>query len=154
MGIRSTKFNEKFSEKFSGKFSRKFNEMQRYASYLDCLFKIYLFFSIPGRELSFILLFGLIWCYSMTFVLLAPPSTYICALQRFGVSALNHWMVLLFPPVISSCSPSFSSIPCCCLRFSSVGQQYWWFGRLCITRSVTNSSNSLNSNRLVNSGSP
>lgn len=39
-----------------------------------------------GRELSFILLFGLICCFSMTFVLLAPPTTYICAIQRFGVS--------------------------------------------------------------------
>ncbi|RWS25535.1 metabotropic glutamate receptor-like protein [Leptotrombidium deliense] len=38
-----------------------------------------------GRELSFILLFGILFCYFMTFVLLAKPATIICAFQRFGV---------------------------------------------------------------------
>lgn len=39
-----------------------------------------------GRELSFILLGGIMFCYVLTFILLAKPSTIICALQRFGVS--------------------------------------------------------------------
>ena len=96
--------------------STKFNEIQRYSmniihaslpGEMGYLFKSYLFtffilsFSNLGRELSFILLFGLIWCYSMTFVLLAPPSTYICALQRFGVSDFTierPSILLLFSP--------------------------------------------------------
>lgn len=38
-----------------------------------------------GRELSYLLLSGILFCYLMTFVLLAKPSTIICAMQRFGV---------------------------------------------------------------------
>uniref|UniRef100_T1IT32 G-protein coupled receptors family 3 profile domain-containing protein n=1 Tax=Strigamia maritima TaxID=126957 RepID=T1IT32_STRMM len=39
-----------------------------------------------GRELSYMLLCGILCCYLITFVLLAKPSTFVCALQRFGVS--------------------------------------------------------------------
>ncbi|KAH0950802.1 hypothetical protein HN011_007155 [Eciton burchellii] len=39
-----------------------------------------------GRELSVILLAGVLICYLNTFVLLATPTTAICVLQRFGVS--------------------------------------------------------------------
>ena len=38
-----------------------------------------------GRELSFMLLSGFVVCYSMTYVLLMKPSTFSCAIQRFGV---------------------------------------------------------------------
>ncbi|BFZ08858.1 hypothetical protein BsWGS_11897 [Bradybaena similaris] len=38
-----------------------------------------------GRELSYMLLSGCIFCYFMTFILLAPPSTVLCGIQRFGV---------------------------------------------------------------------
>ncbi len=38
-----------------------------------------------GRELSYILLCGMIVCYAMTFVLLAKPSPVVCAFKRIGV---------------------------------------------------------------------
>ena len=38
-----------------------------------------------GRELSFILLGGILFCFLMTFILLAKPSILSCSLQRFGV---------------------------------------------------------------------
>ncbi|RLU21009.1 hypothetical protein DMN91_007625 [Ooceraea biroi] len=38
-----------------------------------------------GRELTIILLAGVLVCYLNTFVLLATPTTAICILQRFGV---------------------------------------------------------------------
>ncbi|VDN53509.1 unnamed protein product, partial [Dracunculus medinensis] len=38
-----------------------------------------------GRELSFILLIAMILCYLMTFVLLARPSTVVCAVKRTGI---------------------------------------------------------------------
>ena len=38
-----------------------------------------------GRELSFILLGGILFCFLITFVLLAKPSILSCAMQRFGV---------------------------------------------------------------------
>ena len=38
-----------------------------------------------GRELSYMLLSGCLWCYLITFVLIARPSTIVCAAQRFGV---------------------------------------------------------------------
>ena len=38
-----------------------------------------------GRELSYMLLAGCLFCYFMTFVLIAPPSAVMCAVQRFGV---------------------------------------------------------------------
>lgn len=38
-----------------------------------------------GRELSYMLLSGCIFCYLITFVLLAKPSGLICGVQRFGV---------------------------------------------------------------------
>lgn len=39
-----------------------------------------------GRELSFILLGGILFSFLMTFILLAKPSLFICCIQRFGVS--------------------------------------------------------------------
>ncbi|KAH1022930.1 hypothetical protein HUJ04_012241 [Dendroctonus ponderosae] len=38
-----------------------------------------------GRELSYMLLFGILLCYMNTFLLLAKPSLIICTTQRFGV---------------------------------------------------------------------
>ncbi|XP_074644178.1 metabotropic glutamate receptor 3-like isoform X2 [Tubulanus polymorphus] len=38
-----------------------------------------------GRELCFMLLSGCLICYTISFILLAKPSTAICAIQRFGV---------------------------------------------------------------------
>jgi metabotropic glutamate receptor 2/3 len=38
-----------------------------------------------GRELSYMLLSGCILCYTMTFLLLAPPNPFVCGMQRFGV---------------------------------------------------------------------
>ena len=38
-----------------------------------------------GRELSFILLGGILFSFLMTFILLAKPTLIICSLQRFGV---------------------------------------------------------------------
>ena len=47
-----------------------------------------------GRELSFILLAGILFNFLMTFALLAKPSIIICSLQRFGVSVKQS----NFPP--------------------------------------------------------
>lgn len=38
-----------------------------------------------GRELSYMLLFGIFLCYLNTFALLTKPSTAICITQRFGI---------------------------------------------------------------------
>ena len=38
-----------------------------------------------GREVSFLLLAGFLVCYSMTFFLLAKPTTWSCAIHRFGI---------------------------------------------------------------------
>ncbi|XP_069990587.1 metabotropic glutamate receptor 7 [Penaeus vannamei] len=38
-----------------------------------------------GRELCYVLLFGIALCYLMTFIILAPPSTPTCALLRVGL---------------------------------------------------------------------
>uniref|UniRef100_A0A8D9BA63 Metabotropic glutamate receptor n=1 Tax=Cacopsylla melanoneura TaxID=428564 RepID=A0A8D9BA63_9HEMI len=37
-----------------------------------------------GRELSYVLLFGILLCYLVTFVLVLKPSDVVCAIQRFG----------------------------------------------------------------------
>lgn len=38
-----------------------------------------------GRELCYVLLIGIALCYLMTFVVLSPPSTPMCASFRIGV---------------------------------------------------------------------
>ncbi|XP_066554197.1 metabotropic glutamate receptor 2-like isoform X1 [Amia ocellicauda] len=38
-----------------------------------------------GRELSYILLLGVLMCYSMTFIYIAKPSAVICTLRRLGL---------------------------------------------------------------------
>lgn len=38
-----------------------------------------------GRELSYMLLFGILVCYCNTFALLARPTTHSCVTQRFGI---------------------------------------------------------------------
>ncbi|XP_043211298.1 metabotropic glutamate receptor-like, partial [Amphibalanus amphitrite] len=38
-----------------------------------------------GRELSFVLLYGILLCYSMTFVLVLRPSDVVCGIQQFGI---------------------------------------------------------------------
>lgn len=38
-----------------------------------------------GRELSYMLLSGCLFCYLITFILLAKPTLITCAVQRFGV---------------------------------------------------------------------
>ncbi|KAI5093683.1 metabotropic glutamate receptor 2 precursor, partial [Silurus meridionalis] len=38
-----------------------------------------------GRELSYILLLGVLLCYAMTFIYIAKPSAVVCALRRLGL---------------------------------------------------------------------
>ncbi|CAI4233225.1 unnamed protein product [Auanema sp. JU1783] len=38
-----------------------------------------------GRELTYIILLSMLMCYGMTFVLVAKPSTIVCALKRTGI---------------------------------------------------------------------
>ncbi|XP_028680726.2 metabotropic glutamate receptor 3-like [Erpetoichthys calabaricus] len=38
-----------------------------------------------GRELCYILLLGVLMCYSMTFIFIAKPSTVVCTLRRLGL---------------------------------------------------------------------
>ncbi|KAG7472470.1 hypothetical protein MATL_G00109040 [Megalops atlanticus] len=38
-----------------------------------------------GRELSYILLLGVLMCYSMTFIYIAKPSAVVCTLRRLGL---------------------------------------------------------------------
>ncbi|XP_023135546.2 glutamate receptor, metabotropic 2b [Amphiprion ocellaris] len=38
-----------------------------------------------GRELSYILLLGVLMCYSMTFIYITKPSTAVCTLRRLGL---------------------------------------------------------------------
>uniref|UniRef100_H3BC48 Metabotropic glutamate receptor 2 n=1 Tax=Latimeria chalumnae TaxID=7897 RepID=H3BC48_LATCH len=38
-----------------------------------------------GRELCYILLIGVLMCYSMTFIFIAKPSTEVCTLRRLGL---------------------------------------------------------------------
>lgn len=38
-----------------------------------------------GRELCYILLTGVLMCYSMTFIFIAKPSTEVCTLRRLGL---------------------------------------------------------------------
>lgn len=38
-----------------------------------------------GRELSYMLLFGILVCYFNTFALLAKPTVCSCIIQRFGI---------------------------------------------------------------------
>ncbi|KAH9510157.1 hypothetical protein Btru_043617 [Bulinus truncatus] len=56
--------------------------------FVICLF--IMFNSTPvvmasGRELSYMLLGGCVFCFFMTFMIVAPPSTIMCSIQRFGV---------------------------------------------------------------------
>ena len=52
-----------------------------------------------GRELSFILLGGILFSFLMTFVLLAKPSLFICCIQRFGVSVYTFDYILCLSPL-------------------------------------------------------
>lgn len=38
-----------------------------------------------GRELSYILLIGMLVCYSMTFVIIMKPGTVVCGIKRVGI---------------------------------------------------------------------
>lgn len=38
-----------------------------------------------GRELSYVLLFGILLCYSMTFILVMKPSPITCGAQKYGI---------------------------------------------------------------------
>mgnify|MGYP002631680774 CR=1 FL=1 len=38
-----------------------------------------------GRELSYVLLVGLLLCFSVTFLLVLRPTTVVCGLQRFSI---------------------------------------------------------------------
>lgn len=40
-----------------------------------------------GRELCYVLLCGILFCYVMTFVIMAKPMYATCVIQRFGVSS-------------------------------------------------------------------
>ena len=46
---------------------------------------IFCLFLFAGRELSFVLLFGILFCYCMTFVLVMKPNDYWCGAQKFGI---------------------------------------------------------------------
>ena len=46
-----------------------------------------------GRELSYLILAGIMMCYCLTFFLLAYPTPVICAFQRFGVGLGFSMMV-------------------------------------------------------------
>lgn len=46
-----------------------------------------------GRELSFILLSGILFCFLNTFILLAKPTLFSCSLQRFGV---RFWLLISY----------------------------------------------------------
>ncbi|KAE9551725.1 hypothetical protein FO519_005058 [Halicephalobus sp. NKZ332] len=56
-----------------------------------CVIVVYILYNetpvvkASGRELSYILLFSMIMCYAMTFVLISPPSTLFCAIKRSGI---------------------------------------------------------------------
>ncbi|XP_013392302.1 metabotropic glutamate receptor 6 [Lingula anatina] len=60
---------------------------------LFTLFVIYVFVrhrdtpivKASSRELSFVLLAGILLCYLMTFIIIAKPSGVICGLQKFGI---------------------------------------------------------------------
>ena len=69
-----------------------------------------------GRELSFILLGGILFCFLITYALLAKPSVIICSLQRFGVSflqspSLSLALLRIFysPPLLLLFHPSQST---------------------------------------------
>ena len=57
------------------------------------VYVIYVFFKFSdtpvvkasGKELSFVLLAGIFFCYCMTFVIIAKPTNIICGAQKFGV---------------------------------------------------------------------
>lgn len=38
-----------------------------------------------GRELCYVLLVGILWCYVMSFVILATPTKLICTALRIGL---------------------------------------------------------------------
>ncbi len=38
-----------------------------------------------GKELSFVLLVGILVCYGMTFVIIAPPNDIVCGAQQLGI---------------------------------------------------------------------
>jgi uncharacterized membrane protein len=38
-----------------------------------------------GRELCYMLLIGILFCYLMTFIILAPPNIWSCATLRIGI---------------------------------------------------------------------
>ena len=38
-----------------------------------------------GRELSYVLLIGLLFCYLVTFLLMIKPTTIICAIEQFSI---------------------------------------------------------------------
>ena len=51
---------------------------------ISCLI-MNIFSYFPGRELSYVLLTGILLCFINTFLLLAKPCITSCILQRFGV---------------------------------------------------------------------
>ena len=61
--------------------------------FVAAVYTIYIFvkfFDTPvvkasGKELSFVLLIGILLCYGMTFVIIAKPTNITCGAQKFGV---------------------------------------------------------------------
>ena len=49
-----------------------------------------------GRELSFILLGGIMFCYINTFILITKPTIFVCAAQRFGVCLTSFSHIITF----------------------------------------------------------
>lgn len=51
-----------------------------------------------GRELTFVLLGGILGCYLMTFIIIAPPNVVTCGAQRFGV---GFWFSVCYAALLT-----------------------------------------------------
>ena len=51
-----------------------------------------------GRELTFVLLVGILGCYSMTFIILSPPNVITCGAQRFGI---GFWFSICYAALLT-----------------------------------------------------
>lgn len=59
--------------------------MTNYVIYVFVKFRETPVVRASGRELSFVLLLGILCCYIMTFVLILPPNALVCGMQKFGI---------------------------------------------------------------------
>lgn len=54
-------------------------------NFLNCRYNKTPVIKASGRELCYVLLTGILCCYCMSFVILAPPNAITCALLRVGI---------------------------------------------------------------------